>query len=691
MGRIIRFLDKLRVMPHVPKLTIKIILGESLILIAVMGFFTYYDMVTRTKFYIDKQEKRALEISGTVMRSIEYPMLGGDMMDVQAILERLNTLKDVKVLNLCDARGTIKYSGLPTNIGTIDSSDVTKEALETSFLVKGFESFEILGGQKVLYHAMPIPNEKVCHKCHASEHKMLGVLAVGIDWSPTEHRVEMLRNRQITFTIVSVAVIGFFLTLFLSRYVTRPLSTLTRLADEISTGKPGFEFGRTVKCWEIEKCDKTDCPAYGNTEINCWYVDGTLCKAQPSGSFPEKLDECRECKVYKGHVGDEMVQLADSLKHMLYRLKGSKEKLRLSEEKYRLLFDTDPNPIFILDRETLKILDANARAESQYGYSKENLLNMSFMDLGYEEDAQEIMSGFKDVADNRSIVRFFSKKQHRRKDGSLFYTNIHVCSARYMARNALIATTTDVTESVQKEAQLIQASKLATLGEMAAGIAHELNQPLNVMKIGSDFLREMSSEGKKISDEELNTVTQEISGQVDRASGIINHMREFSRAADIEAVKVDINKPIRDVFKILGEQLRLRQIELELDLDDKLPPIMADTNRLEQVFINLVTNARHAMEKKSPGSSKLLKIRSFIDKDEVVVTVSDTGTGIPKDIIHRIFEPFFTTKEVGKGTGLGLSISYGIVKDYKGTINVKSEVGTGTTFELRFPAFLENA
>ncbi len=686
MGLIIPFLDKLRLRPRVASITVRVIIGATLILILVMGLFTYYDMVTRTEFYFKKQEARAYEMADTVMRSIEYPMLDGEMMDVQAILERLNTLKDVTVINLCDATGTVKHSGLPANIGVVDKSQFSKKALRTSSLVKGLE---VLGEEKVLYHAMPITNEKPCHKCHAARHKMLGVLTVGIDWTPTEHRIEMLRNREITLTVASLVVVGFFLTLFLSKYITRPLSTLTRLADEISRGEPGFEFGRTFKCWEVEKCDKVNCPAHGNTEIMCWYVGGTHCHAQPSGKFPEKLDDCRKCRVYKGHVGDEMVQLADSFKHMLYRLQGSKEELRLSEEKYRLLFDTDPNPIFILDRRTLKILDANERAESHYGYSKEELLKMSFMDLGFEEDAQEIVLGFKDVADDRSIV--FSKKQHRRKDGALFYTNIHVCGARYMEKYALIATTTDVTESVQRETQLIQASKLATLGEMAAGIAHELNQPLNVMKIGSDFLKEVVRGGKKIRDEELNTVAEEISSQVDRASGIIKHMRDFVRIADKKPGKADINKPIRDVFKIIGEQLRLRQIELELDLDENLPPIMADSNRLEQVFINLVTNARNAMEDKMSGPTKLLKIRSFINNGDVTVTVSDTGIGIPEDIIDRIFEPFFTTKEAGKGTGLGLSISYGIIKDYGGTIRVETEVGTGTTFELRFPAASENA
>ena len=681
----IQFLGRLRVKARIAGLTVKLIVGVSLILTLVMGLFTYYDMVTRTKFHFEKQEERAYEISDTVMRSIEYPMLDGEMEDVQVILENLYTLKDVTVVNLCNLTGTIKYSGSPAVIGRVDGSEATKKALRTSALVKGLE---ILGGKKILQHAMPIPNEKTCYKCHGSEEEILGVLTVGISWAPIEERIAALRNREITLAVVSLVVVGFFLTLFLSKYITRPLCTLTELADEISRGNPGFEFGRGLKCWEVEKCDKTDCPAYGNPETLCWYQDGTLCHGQPSGKFPEKLDECRKCRVYKTHVGDEMVQLADSFKHMLDKLKASKEELRRSEKKYRLLFDSDPNPIFILDRETLKILDANARAESHYDYSKEDLLKLSFMDLGHAEDGKEIISDFKDVTGHRSIV--FSKKRHRRKDGSLFYTNIHVCGARYMERNALIATTTDVTESVQKEAQLIQASKLATLGEMAAGIAHELNQPLNVMKIGSDFLREMASKGKKISDEELDTVTEEISSQVDRASGIINHMREFARVAEVKTHKVGINKPIRDVFKILGEQLRLRQIELELDLEEDLPPIMADSNKLEQVFINLVTNARHAMEEKTSGSTRLLKIRSFIDNGDVMVTVSDTGNGIPKDIIDRIFEPFFTTKKAGEGTGLGLSISYGIVKDYGGTFRVESEVGKGTTFELRFPASPKN-
>lgn len=685
MNRIIAFLGKLQLRTHTVSLRVRLILGVSLILVIVMGLFTYYDMVTRTKFYSEKQEERAFEISDTVMRSIEYPMLDGEMMDVQAILERLNTLKDVTVVNLCNAAGTIRHSGLPVYIGKIDNSEITQSALRTSFLARGLEISE---GEKILHHAMPIHNEKPCHKCHGDEKKILGVLAVGISWTAIEERLTTLRNKEITLTVASLMVVGFFLTLFLSKYITRPLATLARLADEISRGKPGFAFGRTLKCWEVERCDKTDCPAYGNTEIMCWYMDGTHCKVQPSGKFPEKLDMCRKCRVYKTHVGDETVQLADSFKHMLYRVRAVEKKLRRSEEKYRLLFDTEPNPIFILDRETLQILDANARAESQFGYSKEDLLNMSFIDLGYEEDAQEIISGFEGVVDNRSIV--FSRKRPRRKDGSLFYTTIHVCSARYMGKDALIATTTDVTESVQKDAQLVQASKMATLGEMATGVAHELNQPLSTIQLGTDFFKNMVRQGKEIPPDELVLVSEQMSEQVTRAVRIINHLRDFGRQVEIHREEIDINQPLDSVFGLLSEQLKLRGIKVVLDLQEGLPRIKGDSNRLEQVFMNLVINARQALEEKeqmSPDETpdKVLTVRSFQLDDRVVVTVSDTGPGISENIREKIFEPFFTTKKAGEGTGLGLSISYGIVKDYDGTIEVESVAGKGSTFKITLP------
>jgi PAS domain S-box-containing protein len=358
-----------------------------------------------------------------------------------------------------------------------------------------------------------------------------------------------------------------------------------------------------------------------------------------------------------------------------------------SEEKYRSLFNNDPNPLFILDGKTFQILDTNARAQNRYGYGQREFAQKSFLDLGDAED-EEVRKGLDRLAPNQSAL--FTKKRHFDSAGGFFYVNINVSWASYLESNVLIASTTDITETVEKEVQLIQASKMTTLGTMAAGMAHELNQPLNVIQVCADYLNKMTSRGLAIGREEMQSLVRDISGNVQRAAGIIKHMRDFSRQSEVVTTRICINDPIQDVFKVLGHQLKMHQIEVNLALDPDIAPILAEHNRLEQVFINLVTNAMDAMDEKAsrPGQSvavKKLEIRSTMENGHVVVKVSDTGIGMAPELIDKIFEPFFTTKKVGKGTGLGVSISYGIVKDYGGTIRVTSAIGQGTTFELRFP------
>ena len=257
----------------------------------------------------------------------------------------------------------------------------------------------------------------------------------------------------------------------------------------------------------------------------------------------------------------------------------------------------------------------------------------------------------------------------------------------------VIASTTDITESVEKETQLIQAGKMTTLGVMAAGIAHEINQPLNVIQVCADFFLKMLKRGQPIQDEDLKTMAGDIVSNVERAAGVIKHVRDFARQSEVVKSKVNINDPIQDVFKVLGHQLKVHEIEVELDLDQNVPNIMAEHNRLEQVFINLVTNAIDAMDEKSEqhatgSTEKRLVIKSFAENGQVTVNVSDTGIGMSEEIKNKILEPFFTTKKIGKGTGLGVSISYGIIKDYEGTIEIESKVGQGTTFKLTFPALV---
>jgi C4-dicarboxylate-specific signal transduction histidine kinase len=281
--------------------------------------------------------------------------------------------------------------------------------------------------------------------------------------------------------------------------------------------------------------------------------------------------------------------------------------------------------------------------------------------------------------------------QHNSKRGKPFYVNVHACLRKHQRKYGIVATTVDITEILEKETQLMQASKLSTLGEMATGIAHELNQPLSAIQIGTDFFRNMVKERKEISQEEMTLVSEQMAEQVVRAVHIINHLREFGRKSGIHKEKIDINKPLQGVFTLLGQQLKLRGIEVVTELAEHLPPIMADSNRLEQVFIDMVVNARDAIAEKRKqmperDTENKLTIRSYQERNQVVVTINDTGIGISDDVKEKIFEPFFTTKKVGEGTGLGLSISYGIVKDYNGIIEVESQVGLGTTIKVAFPA-----
>jgi histidine kinase len=199
---------------------------------------------------------------------------------------------------------------------------------------------------------------------------------------------------------------------------------------------------------------------------------------------------------------------------------------------------------------------------------------------------------------------------------------------------------------------------------------------------------------EEIKAEILKTLSEEIDSHVDRASKIISHMREFGRKSDVKKEKVDLNLPLTNALEIFRQQLKLRDINVIEQLNEDLPKVLGDTNRLEQVFINLLLNARDAIEEKWLGAAygkadKTITLRTRADGNEVVVEVSDTGTGISKEISEKLFEPFFTTKKVGKGTGLGLSISYGIIQDYGGSIRTVSRSGGGASFIVTLPMATE--
>ncbi len=232
-----------------------------------------------------------------------------------------------------------------------------------------------------------------------------------------------------------------------------------------------------------------------------------------------------------------------------------------------------------------------------------------------------------------------------------------------------------------KQEQLVQAGKLATLGELTTGVAHELNNPLNNIGLfvgnAVDLIDLAVTEKGQIV-RELGRAMQ----QVRKATEIISHLRTFGRAAPATREPISLRQVIERALSLMQEQLRQRDIEVTVDLGAAEPVVVGNPIQLEQVFINLLTNARDAL---ADSPRKAIRISSAVGSADVEIAFADTGNGIPPGLERRIFDPFFTTKEVGKGTGLGLSITYGIIGEHGGTISVVSPSGEGATFVIHLP------
>lgn len=510
----------------------------------------------------------------------------------------------------------------------------------------------------------------------------IGTVHVGLSKEHIDSLVGKLRVMFLGF-ISAIIIITFYVSHRLANYISLPVVRLTKISDDLSRGN--FDSAGILDLPDDE-WKMSDCPAFSDSDMPCWHFDDQMRsgRLQQEGSSQRR---CRTCVFYrKREGGDEVAQLTDSFRNMVWSIRLYRRRLSESENTYRSLFNSGPDPIFVVDCNTQRVLDANPRAEEVYGFSRAELVGMEFARLG-PVHARECFRQFADgdVADCVRTPRVI----HHRKSGVPMFVNVNACPISYRGRPAIIVAATDVTEMVEKDAQLIQASKMKSLGEMSAGVAHELNQPLNAIRMGSDFLAMTLEEGQSIPPGQFHQVVTEMSAQVDRASGIINTLRSFGRKADLFDEDVNLNDTVQSVTSLIHRQFLLHQVDIKLELTEPLPMITAQDNRLQQVLFNLVTNARDAITESRRGLEHpprgRIVVRTFVEGDKVCLSVTDNGTGIPKDMMDKVFEPFFTTKVTGEGMGLGLAISYGIVRDYNGDIGIRSKEGEGTTFTLRFP------
>ncbi len=318
----------------------------------------------------------------------------------------------------------------------------------------------------------------------------------------------------------------------------------------------------------------------------------------------------------------------------------------------------------------------NAQMEAMYALSRAEALGQPLRAI-FPAEFVDALDGFR----NEQGVHHLYKFRMITRAGE--NRTVNVAIAPLLSRDFIsvgrIILVDDITERVSLETQLAQADKLSSIGLLAAGVAHEINTPLAVI---SSYAQMLSKQLK--GDARLGPVLDKITQQSFRAAEIANGLLNFSRTSTTEFRETNLNQVIRDTLSLLEHQFKTAQVVIDLDLAEELPPIHGNPGKLQQVFLNLLLNAKEAM----PGGGRL-RVSTLVN-GHVAAMITDSGTGIAPENLKRIYDPFFTTKTTPKpgdrrGTGLGLSVSYGIIQEHAGKIHVESAIGAGTTFHLEFP------
>jgi len=332
------------------------------------------------------------------------------------------------------------------------------------------------------------------------------------------------------------------------------------------------------------------------------------------------------------------------------------------------------NPIQITDANGLMVY-VNPAFERWSGYSKEELIGKNPKILNSKKHPPEFWQEMW-----RTILAgkvWLGYVENRRKDGTPLHTELLISPIVDHQQNVVgfLGAHRDITEQKILEQQLVQSQKMESIGTLAAGIAHEVGNPLTSISSLVQVIQRTTN------DEFAKEKLELIKNQINRISRTIRDLVDFSRPSTYVERQTDVNRVVQDALNIVKYGKKVKDIDFRISLAQDLPKLMVVPDQLTQVFINILMNAVDSLEDK-PGT---IWVTTSVNDRRLLVSIRDTGKGIQPDDLGKIFEPFFTTKEVGKGTGLGLWVSYGIVKNFGGDIEVTSEPGKGSTFTVIFP------
>lgn len=363
--------------------------------------------------------------------------------------------------------------------------------------------------------------------------------------------------------------------------------------------------------------------------------------------------------------------------------------------RYQFLFQ-NANDIILIVHPTRRIIEANPAALKAYGYPKDALLSMKINE-NFEPEAPQLQTGFDLLEKASTLSGTLFETEHHRLAGSGFPVEISSAIAVIEEEQVIFILIRDITDRKQAELHkqqvketIMQSEKLASLGRMAASISHEINQPLNSIKVITDSIGFWHRKGITADTPDLMKAIENISTQADKIDKVIKHIRAFLQGkGETLLAPFDLNSIIESTSAFLESQLQSNGIQLRKNLESNLPLTLATPTGLEEIILNLVLNAIHAL-KKTKRKQKLIAISTTLDIDTIVMEVKDNGPGIEASIRNQIFEPFFSTKH-SEGMGLGLAIVKSIVLSYRGSIMMLDHESGGAAFRVEFPVWQAHA
>ena len=353
--------------------------------------------------------------------------------------------------------------------------------------------------------------------------------------------------------------------------------------------------------------------------------------------------------------------------------KRAQDTLARSEARYRHLVESASDAIVTLDANG-RFTTVNHAAENISGYKRDELVGQWFAPMLPDDDLPKALGHFQQALSGETGL---FESQFYRKDGEI--RTISITYSTPQKDEEVLCLIRDVTDQKMLQEQLIQSEKMSAIGQLVSGVAHELNNPLAGI---SAFAQLLLAEKRFPPDQ--RTAAETIYSEARRASRIVQNLLTFARQHKAEKGPTAINQVLDDTLELRGYELRVRGIDVRREYDESLPDTMADAHQLQQVFLNLITNAEQAMEQRD-GHHHRLTVRTRRSGEAIRIEVEDTGAGIPANLIERIFNPFFTTKPTGSGTGLGLSISLGIVREHEGKIWAENAQQGGARFLVELP------